>query len=259
MTASIAALFRYPIKGFAPEGRNTAQLTPGKAFPGDRLFAVEDGPSGFDSERPAWITKQKFAVLAKYEEVARARTHYDEATGILTATAAGRPDFSADVTGEAGREAFCGWLAPLLAERTGSALRMLDGDGHRFLDHPLGHVSVLNLASVRDLEAKIGRPVDPLRFRANIHVEGWEAWEELGWEGRTIRLGEAETKMYKPIVRCAAPDVDPASAVRDIEVTADLHRLYGHLFMGIYVHVTAAGRVAAGDAAALQPLVVSVS
>src|SRR5690349_15413718 len=118
MTASIAALFRYPIKGFAPERRNTAELSPGKAFPGDRLFAVEDGPCGFDPERPAWITKQKFTVLAKYEEVARVSTSYDDATGVLTAKAAGRPDFEASLTDDAGREAFSAWLAPVLAERT---------------------------------------------------------------------------------------------------------------------------------------------
>ena len=50
MTATIAALFRHPIKGFTPEKVKLAQLVAGEAFPGDRLYALEDGPSGFDPE-----------------------------------------------------------------------------------------------------------------------------------------------------------------------------------------------------------------
>jgi len=68
------------------------------------------------------------------------------------------------------------WLAALLGEAAVGPLRVIDGAGHRFLDHPLGHISVINLASLRDLEARLGRPVDPLRFRANLYVEGWPAW-----------------------------------------------------------------------------------
>jgi uncharacterized protein YcbX len=249
MTASIAALFRHPIKGFTPEKLNHAELAPGAAFPGDRLYAVEDGPSGFDPAAPAWITKQKFAVLAKIAEVAKARTRLADDNRHLTATAAGVPDFAGDLGGAAGKAAFAAWLTELLGAASNGPLRVIDGQGHRFLDHPLGHVSIVNLASVRDLEARIGRPVDPLRFRANLYVEGWPAWAENDWEKRTVRLGEVETQVFKPIVRCAAPGVDPTTAVRDIDVTAELHRLYGHLFCGIYVHVTSGGVVREGDAA----------
>jgi uncharacterized protein YcbX len=254
MTARIAALFRYPIKGFAPERRIDAHLEPGAAFPGDRLWAMEDGPSGFDPAKPAWVSKQRFAVLAKFAEVARARTRVDD-DGRLTATADGLPEFSGDLTSAADRARFCAWFAPLLQGQATGPLRLLEGAGHRFLDHPLGHVSVLNLASVRDLGEKLGREIDPLRFRANVHVDGWPAWVELGWEGRPIAVGGAATAMFKPIVRCTAPDVDPASAARDLETTAELFRHYGHMHMGVYVHVTKAGRIAEGDTVETPPAV----
>ena len=57
-------------------------------------------------------------------------------------------------------------------------LKVVDAPGHRFMDHPKGDVSIINLASVRDLEAKLGRPVDPLRFPGNVYVDGWPAWAE---------------------------------------------------------------------------------
>jgi uncharacterized protein YcbX len=249
MNAAIAALFRHPIKGFTPEKLNHVRLQTGGAFPGDRLFAVEDGPCGFDPAAPGFIPKQRFAVLAKIAEVAKARTSYDEASGVLSAEADGAPDFAGRLDDEAGKVAFAAWLTALLGEAAAGPLRVVDGLGHRFLDHPLGHISIINLASVRDLAARLGRPVDPLRFRANLYVEGWPAWVENDWTGREVRLGEAVSTVFKPIVRCAAPGVDPTTAVRDIDVPAELHRLYGHLHCGIYVQVTKGGEVKAGDAA----------
>jgi uncharacterized protein YcbX len=251
MNAAIAALFRHPIKGFTPENLNHVWLTPGGAFPGDRLFAVEDGPSGFDPAAPGFIPKQRFAVLAKIAEVAKAHTAYDEASGELAASAYGAPDFRGRLTDEAGKAAFAAWLTDLLGDAASGPLRVIDGVGHRFLDHPLGHVSIINLASVRDLEQRLGRPLDPLRFRANLYVDGWPAWAENEWEGRPVRLGAAATTVFKPIVRCAAPGVDPATAVRDLDIPAELFRLYGHLHCGIYVQVREGGAVKVGDQAAV--------
>jgi len=249
MTAAIAALFRHPIKGFSPEKVKVAHLDTGKAFPGDRLYAVEDGPCGFDPAAPGFIPKQKFAVLAKIAEVARARTRLDDATGVLQATAEGLEPFEGKLADEADRQAFAERGGALVGEAANGPLRLIDGVGHRFLDHPLGHVSIINLASVRDLGERLGRSLDPLRFRANLYVEGWPAWVENDWQGRALRLGEVETTVFKPIVRCAAPGVDPATAIRDLDIPAELFRLYGHPHCGIYVQVTRGGVVREGDAA----------
>ena len=86
MTGHIAALYRHPVKGFTPERLSHAELTAGGPFPCDRLYAVENGPSGFDPCAPGFIPKQKFTVLAAIPEVAKARTAYDEASATLTAT-----------------------------------------------------------------------------------------------------------------------------------------------------------------------------
>ena len=100
---------------------------------------------------------------------------------------------------------------------------------------------------------KIGQSLDPLRFRANVLVDGWAPWEELEWAGRGMRLGEAEASVFKSIVRCAAPDVDPVTAERDAEVTKALFDHYGHTFFGLYLNVTQGGGVAVGDGVELRP------
>ena len=247
MNGSIAALYRYPIKGFTPEPVRSVALRAGEAFPHDRLFAVENGPSGFDPDAPRHIPKRKFAVLARSATVAAVRTRYDEATGRLSAEAPGAHAFDAPVGDQAGRDAFAAWLTPVLAVDKGGPYRMIDGRGHRFLDDPDGHVSVLNLASVRDLEQRLGVAVDPLRFRANIHVEGWEPWSENTMSGNSLHFGSVAARALRPITRCAAPDVDPTTAARDMNITSDLHRLYGHLWCGLYVQVISDGSASVGD------------
>ncbi|WP_304169626.1 MOSC domain-containing protein [Phenylobacterium aquaticum] len=248
MDAHVAALFRHPVKGFTPERLTTAALKAGGPFPCDRLYAVENGPSGFDPAAPAFVRKQKFTVLAAMAEVAKARTAYDEATGLLTATAAGQPDFAGALTDPAGAEAFCAWLGGLLGEAATGPLKLVQAPGHRFMDHPLGHVSIVNMNSIRDLEAKVGRPIDPLRFRGNIYVEGWPAWVENDWTDRSLMVGFARAKVYKPIVRCVATHVDPTTAERDMDLVKALFDHYGHMHCGIYVHVTDGGTVTLGDA-----------
>ncbi|MDB5464668.1 MAG: hypothetical protein JWP23_3057 [Phenylobacterium sp.] len=249
MSGHVAAIFRHPVKGFTPEPLDAVQLAPGEGFPHDRIWAVENGPSGFDPAAPAFVPKQKFTVLAHIARVAAARTRYDAETGVLHAAAPGAGEFAGRLAEPAGREAFAAWLTGLLADDIGGPLRVVEAPGaHRFTDHPLGQVSIVNLASVRDLGRRIGVEIDPLRFRANLYVEGWPAWTENGWTGRRLMLGWAQAEVFKPIVRCAATHVDPTTAERDLDVTKALFDNYGHLLCGIYVRVTAAGAVGLGDA-----------
>jgi uncharacterized protein YcbX len=248
MIATVSALYRHPVKGFTPERLDAAALAVGEGFPCVRLYAVEVGPSGFDAANPAFVSKMKFAVLARITKVARARTAYDEASGVLSVRADGMPDLAAPLATAEGREAFAHWLTQLLGEEADAALKVIVAPGTwRFMDHPLGHVSIINMASVRDLEQRIGRPLDPLRFRANLYVEGWEPWVENQWQGKALKVGEAMTTVFKPIVRCVATHVDPTTAESDIDVVKALFDNYGHALCGIYVQTTAAGRVAQGD------------
>jgi uncharacterized protein len=252
MDAQIASLYRHPVKGFTPERLTSAVLEAGACFPCDRLYAVEDGPSGFDPAAPAHISKMKFTVLAKIPAVARVRTAYDETRGVLSAKAPGHPDFAGDLRGPAGCEAFEGWLAAVLGDAASGPLKVIEGPGaHRFMDSKSGFVSIVNLASVRDLGQRIGREVDPLRFRANLYVEGWPAWAENDWTGRTLSVGGATAQVIKPIVRCAATHVDPETGERDVDLVKALFDYYGHMFCGIYLTVTAGGVVGEGDTVSL--------
>lgn len=249
MSGHVAAIFRHPVKGFTPEALDAVALAPGAGFPFDRLWAVENGPSGFDPAAPAFVPKKQFTVLAHIAKVAAARTRYDAESGVLHVAAPGAPEIAVRLDDPAGREAFAAWLTELLGEDARGPLRIVEAPGDwRFTDNPLGQVSIVNLASVRDLGQRMGVELDPLRFRANLYVEGWPAWAENGWTGKEMMVGWARAKVFKSITRCAATHVDPTTAERDLDVTKALFDNYGHLLCGVYVRVTSAGAVGLGDA-----------
>jgi hypothetical protein len=251
-TGVVTALWRHPIKGFTPEPLQAADLPTDGWFPGDRMFAVEDGPSGFDPAAPQHLPKQKFTVLMRTAEVAGVRTRWDETARVLHARF-GEAAVALRVDDPASRAGFAAWLEGVLGDAVSGPLKLVSAErlDHRFMDHPLGRVSILNLASVRDFEARVGRPVDPLRFRANVWVEGWPAWIENEGAGAALTLGGARLTGVKPIVRCAATHVDPDTAERDFDLVPALFEHYGHRWCGLYATIGAGGPVAVGDAISL--------
>ena len=246
---TVTALWRHPVKGFTPEPLERAELMTGGWFPGDRMFAVEDGPSGFDRDHPEHLPKQSFAVLMRTAEVAGVRTRWNESSRMMDAVSDDHGSISFNVDEPASRQYFTDWLKDVLGDAVSGPLRLVSAEGldHRFMDHPLGRISILNLASVRDFEARVGRPIDPLRFRANVWVEGWPAWIENDGTDRNLTLGGARLRGVKPIVRCAATHVDPETAERDFDLVPALFEQYGHRWCGLYATFASGGTVRVGD------------
>ena len=124
---------------------------------------------------------------------------------------------------------------------------MLEAPGHSFSDVAKKVVSIINLASVADLEKTIGKKVDPIRFRGNLYVQGWEPWQEFDLMDRVLAIGDARLKVVKRIVRCAATNVDPLTAQRDFEIPKTLLQKYGHADCGIYAEVVSGGEIGKGE------------
>ncbi|HEY8382125.1 MAG TPA: MOSC N-terminal beta barrel domain-containing protein [Microvirga sp.] len=245
----IASLYRYPVKGLSPERLASAVLDKDAYFPGDRVFAVENGPSGFDPANPAHQPKIKFLMLMRNESLARLSTRFEDATGTLVIEEGGREAARGALGTPEGRlaiEAFFRRFMP--AELRGAPKVLASPQGFRFTDSTKGYVSLINLASVRDFEERIGVPVDPLRFRGNVHVEGLAPWAEFDLLGQVISLPSGlRLKVTKRIERCAATNVDPATGMRDLQIPKALMRHYGHFDCGIYAKVLTGGAMSEGE------------
>jgi len=248
MTAKIESLYRYPVKGLSPEPVTRATLKAGDYFPGDRLFAVENGPSGFDPAAPQHQSKIKFLMLMHNERLATLRTRYEDATGTLTIEQDGRSAVRADLATKEGRLAVEAFFRRFMPTELRGPPKLLQAEGHSFSNVPARVVSVINLASVAAIGTAIGAPVHPLRFRANLYVEGWPAWHEFDLLEREIAIGDARLTVTKRTLRCPATEVDPDTGVRDLAIPTTLMQTYGHADCGVYAQVIAGGEVAVGDA-----------
>jgi uncharacterized protein YcbX len=127
------------------------------------------------------------------------------------------------------------------------APKVLQADGHSFSDVSAKVVSIINLASVAELETVIGAPVHPLRFRANLYVSGWPARSELDLLGQTISIDRATLKVTKRIKRCAAINVDPETGQRDLSLPTMLMQSFDHMDCGVYAQVIEGGEISAGS------------
>lgn len=252
--ARVSALYRYPVKGLSPEPLAVADLVADGHFPGDRLYAIENGPSGFDPTSPMHMPKIKFLMLMRNERLALLKTRYDDATGELTLETPDSGRIAGDLRTSAGRGALEQFFAGAFARELRGPPRILAAAaGHRFVDSRHGFVSIINLNSVRAIERLAGRPVDPLRFRANIYVDEWPAWSEFDLLGRRLQVGHAMLEVIKRIDRCGATDVDPTSGRRDFIMVPLLEESFGHHDCGIYARVIEGGSIVPNDAVALMP------
>ncbi|HEX3441814.1 MAG TPA: MOSC domain-containing protein [Pseudolabrys sp.] len=246
-SATIKSLYRYPVKGLSPQALPRTTLSVGQTVPADRLYAIENGPVGFDPAKPAYFPKQRFLMLMRNERLAALRSDYDETNHTLVVHSGGQEAAHGDLRTADGRAAIERFFAAYCADELRGPPKVLFGDGHSFSDVAKKVVSIINLASVAELETIIGAPVDPLRFRGNLYVAGWPAWHEFDLLGRTLSAGGTRLRIVKRIVRCAATNVDPQTGIRDLTIPQTLMQNFDHMDCGVYAEVVGAGEIAAGD------------
>lgn len=245
--ATISALYRYPIKGFAPQRLDAAELHPGETIAFDRKWAVENGPSRFDPANPKTLPKISFLMLMRNERLAALGLEFDEDAATIALFRDGRQVVKGALNTIVGRQLIEQFLAGYMADDLRGPPRILHAPGHSFSDVSARCVHVVNLASVRELERIMGRTVDPLRFRANVYVDGIEPWSELRWLDREIGLGGARLEVIDRTGRCEATNVDPSSGLRDMAIPAALTRALGNKDFGIYAVVREGATVRPGD------------
>lgn len=245
--ARIDAIYRYPVKGLSPQALPQVHLAPGATLPADRLYAIENGPSGFDPAAPAYFPKICFLMLMRNERLGALRTDYDEASHTLTIQSEGREAARGDLRTKEGRLAIEAFFRRYIPDELRGPPKVIHGEGHSFSDVAKKVVSIINLASVAAVENAAGAPVNPLRFRGNVYVDGWPAWREFDLVGAEIAMGGARLKVVKRIVRCAATEVDPATGIRDLEIPRMLMQGFGHADCGVYAEVIVGGDIAVGD------------
>ncbi len=245
--ATLQSIYRYPVKGLSPELLPATTLRPGETLPADRRYAIENGPIGFDPADPKYFPKIRFLMLMRNERLAGLQTRFDDASNVLTIRHNNAEAARGDLETAEGRASIERFFADNFASELRGPPKILAAPGHSFSDVAARVVSIINLASVTSIETMVGQPVNPLRFRGNLYVSGWPAWHEFDLLGQELTIGTARLKVVKRIVRCAAVNVDPVTAERDLNIPQALMQVFDHADCGVYAEVIAGGDIRAGD------------
>jgi GntR family transcriptional regulator / MocR family aminotransferase len=244
--AAVSKLYRYPIKGLSAQPLSTVAIEAGRPFPMDRVFALARPGAPIDKDDPQWAKKGLFVMLMLDEGLAHVTTRVDVETLQFTATQGNRQVATANLADESNRsdlEKFFWQLLPTLP----APPTLVRSRTSHFMDKPDNVVSLINLATVRNVEERWGFEINPLRFRANIYIDGAKPWEEFDWVGHEIRIGEVAFTVDRKNGRCGATNVNPITGRRDLDIPGSLRAAFGHKNLGIYLIARERGCIALGD------------
>ena len=248
MKAEISTIYRYPVKGLSPEILTAAKVDVGGALPRDRGFALALGSTRFDGATPHWLPKSSFLALVKNEKLAALETVFDDESGDLQILRGGKQVAHGKLTDPIGRAVIEDFFSAYMHDESRGKPRLVEAKGETiFTDQKKKVLSIINLASIRDLERVVGKSIDPVRFRGNIYIDGVDPWSDFNWVDKDVQCGSAGLHITERIGRCAAINVDPVTGERNMNLVKSLQEGFSHRDLGIFATVSQAGSFTPGD------------
>jgi len=227
----VAGVWRYPVKSMAAQELEAVEVS-WHGLAGDRRWAFVRG--GLERSGFPWMTIRQRSDMGHY------RPSFLDPS---------RPDASPTmVRTPAGDELDV--LDPALAAELGEGVRLIKQDRGVFDSMPL---SLITTQTVAELGARVGAELDAQRFRPNLLVEAADGspFREDAWVGRVLRIGGLRMRVDERDERCVVVTVDPVSTERDPAILRAIAReREGSL--GVYGSTVQPGRVAVGDAVAIE-------
>jgi uncharacterized protein YcbX len=245
--ATVAAIWRHPIKSHGREPLASVTLSSGQVLPGDRRWAVSHDMSKDSADAGTWIACTNFMIGTRTPGLAGiwARLHDDDATISLQHQDLGEITFCPDDANDNAR--FIDWVLPLCPDTRARPVRLARIGTRGWTDTNFPSISIMNTASHDAVSNKLDRAIERERWRGNFWLDGLPAWEEENWIGRQLRIGSAVVEVREPIVRCLHTAANPVTGIRDADTLGTLERGWGHKNFGVYAEVIDGGVVATGD------------
>lgn len=226
----VVALYRYPVKSFTPEACDGLTVLDQGRIAGDRVLGFRFANSGVIDD--AWSKKHDFVALVNTPGIARLHLQFDHKTLRLCISDEGTVLVD-QVLDEVGRKKIAAAIEnyvltlddnPLSSHPERLPLRLVgDGITPRYQDNEAGQITLHGRASLAAVGAAVGdNGLSELRFRSNIVIDGLDAWEEQGWVGRKIKIGQVKFDVVTPKSRCLATQANPDSGKRDLPILKTL-------------------------------------
>jgi uncharacterized protein YcbX len=246
MIATLAHIWRHPIKSHGREALASVTLETGKTLPWDRTWAVTH--EGTRADGSGWAPCANFSRGSKAPSLMAIDAKLDERSEAVTLSHPDRPT----VTLHPERDAthLIDWVRPLMPQDRAQSTGVMRVPGCGLTDSDYPSISIANLASHAAVEAKLGQALSPKRWRANLWLDGLDAWEETQWVGQTLAIGDARFELREQITRCLATTANPETGARDADTLGAL-KSWNHQEFGLYAVVTSPGEIRLGDTARL--------
>lgn len=245
MTATLAHIFRHPIKAHGREELASVVLSEGAGLPWDRHWAVMHDRSKFDPSAPAWAQCVNFQRGARTASVMAIETQFDEGSGQMDLTHPDLPALRFFPQTEGAR--LIDWLAPISPQEWFRPVALVSAPGRGMTDTPYPSVSIKNLASNADLGRRMGMALSIHRWRGNLWLDGLEPWAEFDWIGKQVRIGATLLEVRERVGRCKATMANPATGVVDVDTLRGLRDVVGEQDFGIFAVVLEGGEISPGD------------
>jgi uncharacterized protein YcbX len=231
----VAALFRFPVKGFTREECESLEVLAGGRIAGDRVLGLRF--NGSVTADDAWGTKLEFVALVNTPGLSRLHLRFDHETLRLRIELQGEDLFD-DVLDDGGRSRFASIIEqyilgldenPISSRLDRLPLRVVgDGVTPRYQDQEPGYVTLHGRSSLAALATAVAEApeLSEHRFRSNIAVDGLDAWEEQKWIGQSLRIGDIEFRAVSAKARCLATHANPLTGERDLPIMKTLLELF---------------------------------
>ena len=229
----VAALMRYPVKSVVGEDL-TAVNVDRRGVEGDRLWAVRDADDG---KLGSGKSSRRFT---KMDGLLSLSASYDGPTPVVAFP---------DGTSARGDDPA---VHELLSRHLGRAVRLAhEDDVPHFDEADLHLLTTSSLARISELH---GSPVDARRARANLLVDnGTDAgFDEDDWVGRTVRIGDVELRILRPMERCVMVTMPQIGLPEARGLLARIGEA-NETNLGLVAEVVAPGRMRVGGPVVLEP------
>ena len=244
--AILKKIFRYPIKGLSGESLNETLLEKDQVLSGDREYAFARSHVSFDEKNPVYLRKTNFLALVKEEKLAKLSTEFNSKSKRLIIRFDKKTVLDEILVNEININKVEVFFQKYLNLGSNNKPRLVQGTKyendknlkHSFSDLPEKAISIINLNTISDFEKKIGKNIDP--------------WKEFNWVGKTIEIGDCILEVFKRTQRCAATNVNPENALRDINIPNEINSHFGHLDLGVYAKVKKTGVISVNDKLSLN-------
>lgn len=248
MNAVITSLFRYPVKSFAAEPLASAELRPSCSFSGDRAYALQSSlVAAADRTNDEAVPGLLFLRLLRAPALAGLTVALNDASQVLHVKRGEQNLLSADLTSKEGRKTLETFVRSGLGPDYKKGVYVVAKTERDFSRGMDTYLHIINLASIRDLEQRIGAPIDPLRFRPNVIIDGLPAWSELELAGQILTVNTASLEVTKRAERCPATTCNPQTGIADLKIPDVLRATFRHKDFGIYARVLNPGNIKPGD------------